>query len=60
MSLPKKFDNMCLKSQSFVNQIRVTIQLHQHRYPDDRTQVGLIGTLLSCTTLAWFAPLLEC
>lgn len=29
------------------------------RYPSGPTQVGLIGMLLSGTTLAWFAPLLE-
>jgi hypothetical protein len=46
-------------TQGFVNQIHIIIQLHQHRYLDDRTQVGLIGTLLLDTTLAWFAPFLE-
>ena len=35
------------------------IQLHPNRYPTDVARVGLIGTLLSGTTLAWFAPLLE-
>jgi hypothetical protein len=58
--LPKKFDNTCLKFQSFVNQVHLTIQLHQHCYPNDRTQVGLISTLLSGITLACFAPLLGC
>ncbi|CAG8734004.1 9436_t:CDS:2, partial [Racocetra persica] len=28
-------------------------------YPDDRTQVGLLGSLLTGSALAWFAPLLE-
>ncbi len=60
ISLPKKFDDTCSKFQSFINQIHFIIQLHQHRYPNDQTQVGLIGTLLSGTTLTWFTPLLEC
>jgi hypothetical protein len=40
--------------------MRIIIQLHQHRYPNDQTQVRLISTLLSCIGLAWFALLLEC
>jgi len=60
ISLPKKFDDTCSKFQGFVNQIRFIIQLHQHRYPNDHTQVGLIGTLLLGTTLTWFTLLLEC
>jgi hypothetical protein len=48
-----------LKFQGFINQICFIIQLHQHCYLDEQTQVGLIGTLLSNTTLTWFAPLLE-
>ena len=33
--------------------------MHPSRYPTDASRVGLVGTLLSGTTLAWFAPLLE-
>ena len=33
--------------------------MHPSRYPADASRVGLVGTLLSGTTLAWFAPLLE-
>ncbi len=43
----------------FINQVGFIIQLHQHRYLDNRTQVGLINTLLLDTTLTWFAPFLE-
>ena len=35
------------------------IQMLASRYPTDASRVGLVGTLLSGTTLAWFAPLLE-
>ena len=30
-----------------------------NRYPTDFVRVGLVGTMLCGTTLAWFAPLLE-
>ncbi len=59
INLPKKSNNTHSKILSFINQIRLIIQFHQHCYPDDKTQVELIGTLLSSTTLTWFAPLLE-
>jgi hypothetical protein len=35
------------------------MQLHPHRYFDDTTRVGFVGTLLTGTTVAWFAPILE-
>jgi hypothetical protein len=35
------------------------MQLHPHRYSDDTTRVGFIGTLLTGTTAAWFVPILE-
>ncbi len=59
INLPKKFDDTCSKFWGFVNQVCFIIQLDQHHYPDDQTQVGLSGTLLLGTTLTWFAPLLE-
>jgi len=58
--LPKTFDSTCSKFRSFVNQICLIIELHQHCYLNDRTQVGLIGTLLLSTTITWFTPFLEC
>ena len=33
--------------------------MHPSQYTTDASQVGLIGTLLSGTTLAWFTSLLE-
>ena len=33
--------------------------MHPSQYPTDVSQVGLVGTSLSGSTLAWFAPLLE-
>ena len=33
--------------------------MHPSRYPTNASRVGLVGTLLSGTTLAWFTPLLE-
>jgi hypothetical protein len=35
------------------------MQLHPHRYFDDTTRVGFVGTLLTGTIAAWFAPILE-
>jgi hypothetical protein len=60
INLPDKFDSTRSKFRGFVNQVHFTIQRHQHCYSNDRTQVGFIGTLLSDTTLTWFAPFLEC
>ena len=37
----------------------MVIQLHPNRYPTDVARVGVVGTLLSGTTLVWVAPLLE-
>jgi hypothetical protein len=35
------------------------MNMHPNRYPNDASRVGLIRTLLTGTTLVWFAPLLE-
>jgi len=35
------------------------MQLHPRRYSDDTTRVRFIGTLLTGTATAWFAPILE-
>jgi hypothetical protein len=59
ISLPEKFDGTRLKFRGFVNQVRVIMQLHPRRYFDDTTRVGFIGTLLTGTAAAWFAPILE-
>lgn len=59
ISLPEKFDKTRSKFRGFVNQVRLTIRMQPMRYPTDKTQVGLIGTLLSGAALSWFAPLLE-
>ena len=60
ISLPAKFnDGTRSLFQGFLNQVRLVIQLHPNRYPTDVARVGLVGTLLCGTTLAWFAPLLE-
>ena len=57
--LPAKFDGTRSQFRGFLNQVRLVIQMHPTRYPTDISQVGLVGTLLTGTTLAWFAPLLE-
>jgi len=59
IALPEKFDGSRSKFRGFLNQIRLIIQLHPQRYPNDTTQVGLIGSLLTGTALAWIAPLIE-
>ena len=57
--LPGKFDGNRSQFRGFINQVRLVIHMHPNRYPTDAAQVGLVGTLLTGTTLAWFAPLLE-
>jgi hypothetical protein len=59
ISLPEKFDGTRFKFRGFVSQVRLIMQLHPHRYFDDTTHVGFIGTLLTGTAVAWFAPILE-
>src|SRR5215469_1965952 len=46
ISLPEKFDGAHSQFRSFINQAQLIIHLHPHRYPDDASRVGLIGTLL--------------
>ena len=59
IGLPVKFDGTRSQFRGFLNQVRLVIQMHPSRYPTDASRVGLISTLLSSSTLAWFAPLLE-
>ena len=59
IGLPTKFDGTRSQFRGFLNQVRLVIQMHPSRYPTDASRVGLVGTLLSGTALAWFAPLLE-
>jgi hypothetical protein len=59
ISLPEKLDGTRLKFQSFVNQVRLIMQLHPRRYFNDTTCVGFVGTLLMGIAAAWFAPILE-
>ena len=59
ISLPAKFDGTRSLFRGFLNQVRLVIQLHPNRYPTDVARVGLVGTLLCSTVLAWFTPLLD-
>jgi hypothetical protein len=59
ISLPEKFDGTRSKFRSFVGQVRLIMQLHPHRYFDDTTRVGFVGTLLTGRAATWFAPILE-
>ena len=59
IGLPVKFDGTRSQFRGFLNQVRLVIQMHPSRYPTDASRVGLVGTLLSGSALAWFAPLLE-
>ena len=59
ISLPGKFDGTRSQFRGFLNQVRLVIHMHPNRYPTDASRVGLVGTLLTGTALAWFAPLLE-
>jgi retrotransposon gag protein len=59
--LPEKYDGARSRFRGFMLQVRNVLQMHPHRYPDDRTKVGLIGSLLAPGTAAldWFSPLIE-
>ena len=59
ISLPAKFDGTRSLFRGFLNQVHLVIQLYPNQYPTNVACVGLVGTLLCGTTLAWFAPLLE-
>jgi hypothetical protein len=59
VSLPEKFDRDRTKLWDFVNQVRLVFHLQPHKYATKETQVGLIGSLLTETTLSWFSSLLE-
>jgi len=59
VSLPEKFDGDRTKLRDFINQVRLVFCLQPHRYATEETQVGLIGSLLTGTTLSWFSSLLE-
>jgi hypothetical protein len=59
INLPEKFDGTCLKFRGFVSQVCLIMQLHPRRYFDDTIRVGFVGTLLTGTAVAWFAPILE-
>lgn len=59
VSLPEKFDGTRSKFRGFVQQVKLFLRLSPSQYSDDFTKVGLIGTLLSGSALAWFAPLME-
>ena len=54
-----KFDGTRSQFRGFLNQARLVTQMHPSRYPTDASRVGLVGTLLSDTSLPWFAPLLK-
>ena len=57
--LPLKFDGAWSQFEGFHNQVRLVIQMDPLRYPNNASRVGLVGILLSGTTLTWFTPLLE-
>ena len=59
IGLPMKFDGTRSQFREFLSQVRLVIQMHPSRYPIDASRVRLVDTLLSGTTLTWFAPLSE-
>ena len=59
VSLPAKFDGERSYTRNFVNQVKLVFTLQPLRYPDDRTKIGLIGTLLMGTAATWFSPHFE-
>ena len=59
ISLTTKFDGTRSQFSVFLNQVQAVIQMHPTRYPTDASRVDLVGTLLTSTTLSWFALELE-
>jgi len=59
LGLPEKFNGTRTYFRDFVNAVRLTILLQPKRYPDGRSQVGFLGSLLIGPALSWFAPLIE-
>ena len=59
ISFLERFDGTCSQFRGFLNHVQLVIQMHWTRYPIQASRVGLVGTLLSGSTLSWFAPLLE-
>jgi Ty3 transposon capsid-like protein len=59
ISLPDKFDGTRSKLRSFLTQVRLVFMMHPSRYPNEQSQVGLVGSLLTGSAAKWFAPLME-
>lgn len=59
VSLPAKFDGNRENCRSFISQVKLHFQMLPLKYPDDRTKIGFIGTLLTGIAAAWFSPLFE-
>lgn len=59
VSLPDKYDGSRGNCRAFLNQIQLVFRLQPSKYPDDKTRVGAIGTLLTGHAAAWFSPLFE-
>lgn len=59
VSLPERYDGTRTKLRSFVNQVKLFLELQPRKYPSDRVKVGLVGTLLTGVAAAWFCPLYE-
>lgn len=59
LSMPEKFDGTRSKFRGFSNQVKLFIRMQPQRYSTEISKVGLIGTLLTGTALAWFGPLNE-
>ena len=59
INFPTKFDGTRSQLRGFLNQASLIIHKNPNQYPTVATRVGLVGTLLTRTALAWFAPLLE-
>ena len=53
ISLHEKFDDIQLKFQGFVNQVRFITILQPECYPMEQSQVGIVGTLLTGQALSF-------
>ena len=57
--LPDPFDGNRANVRGFVTQVRLVIQQRPLTFATEKSQVGLVGSLLSDDALKWFNPLFE-
>lgn len=57
--LPEKFEGDRKQFRGFINQLDLVFMINADRYQHDYIKIGVIGTLLKGSALAWFSHYLE-